>query len=157
MIVVSDTSPLQYLILIKRVELLPTLYGTVFTPPVVIQELSHPHAPPLVRNWAATPPSWLKVQAPQTLLVTTEIDPGEAAAIALAQELGVADILVDDRDAVNYALQHGLDVTGTLGVLILAKNRGLIALREAFRDLQETNFRCSPGLYAEALQKHEPA
>jgi predicted nucleic acid-binding protein len=56
---------------------------------------------------------------------------------------------------VQLALQEGLDVTGTLGVLILAKHRGLISLRESLRALEQTNFRRSATLFAQVLGKHE--
>lgn len=56
-----------------------------------------------------------------------------------------------------FALREGLDVTGTLGVLILAKHRGLISQRESLQALEQTNFRRSATLFAQVLQKHEPA
>ena len=59
MLVVSDTSPLNYLILIKSVDVLPSLYGRVAAPRMVLRELLDPEAPPPVRDWAARPPSWL--------------------------------------------------------------------------------------------------
>jgi len=49
MIVVSDNSPLQYLILIECIDALPALYGQVLTAPQVIDELSHVETPDVVR------------------------------------------------------------------------------------------------------------
>jgi len=157
MIVVSDTSPLHYLILIDQVQLLPTLYGAVYAPPVVIEELLRPQTPLQVRNWTSSLPDWLVVQTPSFIPATEEIDRGEAEAIALAKELAADTILMDDRDGVQFALREGLDVTGTLGVLILAKHRGLISLRESLHALEQTNFRRSATLFAKVLHKHEPA
>ena len=57
MIVVSDTSPLNYLVLIERVHVLPTLFGRVVAPVAVIAELGHPATPTVVRAWAADPPA----------------------------------------------------------------------------------------------------
>ena len=56
MIVVSDTTPLNYLILVDSVHVLPALFGRVYAPSAVITELSHRKTPEAVRNWAASPP-----------------------------------------------------------------------------------------------------
>ena len=60
-LVVSDTTPLNYLILIGHVEVLPRLFGTLLVPPAVIQEMHHPKTPPEVAAWARHLPSWLEV------------------------------------------------------------------------------------------------
>jgi predicted nucleic acid-binding protein len=65
MIVVSDSSPLNILIRIGCVEVLPKLFGAVVIPPAVAAELSHPATPESIRKWLATPPVWLRVQAPE--------------------------------------------------------------------------------------------
>ena len=64
MIVVSDTSPLHYLILLEVVDALPNLFGQVHAPPMVIQELKHARAPETVRQWVLSPPEWLRISAP---------------------------------------------------------------------------------------------
>ena len=63
-VVVSDTTPLHYLILIGADSVLGKLYGQVFVPPAVMQELSHPAAPPENAAWIKSPPVWLLVQTP---------------------------------------------------------------------------------------------
>jgi predicted nucleic acid-binding protein len=62
MIVVADTSPLNYLILLDQAEILPRFYGLVLAPSAVLNELRHPDAPTIVRSWAVSPPSWLEVR-----------------------------------------------------------------------------------------------
>jgi len=57
MIVVSDTTPLNYLILIEAIDLLPALFDIVYAPPAVIRELSHPRSSEAVRLWANLPPT----------------------------------------------------------------------------------------------------
>jgi len=64
MIVVCDTSPLNYLILVGAEGVLPVLFETVIAPPAVIREMRHAKAPEQVRRWAAAPPAWLEVRAP---------------------------------------------------------------------------------------------
>jgi predicted nucleic acid-binding protein len=87
MVVIADTSPLNYLILIGEVELLPGLYRRVLIPQAVIDELRHADAPPLVRRFATAPPHWLEeVDVDKAdLLVAAEampdLDAGELAAI----------------------------------------------------------------------------
>ncbi|MBE9124956.1 MULTISPECIES: hypothetical protein [unclassified Coleofasciculus] len=62
MIVVSDTSPICYLLLIGEIELLPQLYGQVLIPRIVQQELSNARSPVSVQNWSNCLPEWLVVQ-----------------------------------------------------------------------------------------------
>lgn len=64
MVVVADTSPINYLVLIDRIGILPQLYTRILIPTAVLEELKHPVAPEPVRDWAAHPPSWLDVLPP---------------------------------------------------------------------------------------------
>ena len=64
MIVIADTSPIDYLILIGEIELLPALYGRVLIPPSVREELGRLRAPQAVRIWIGDPPDWLEVRKP---------------------------------------------------------------------------------------------
>jgi len=59
MIVVADTTPIRYLVVIEREHLLPALYGGVLIPPAVAAELDHESSPDVVRAWLARPPNWL--------------------------------------------------------------------------------------------------
>jgi len=59
--IVSDTTPLNYLVLVDAVEILPRLYGRVLIPPAVKDELSRAGAPETVRKWIADYPSWLEI------------------------------------------------------------------------------------------------
>jgi len=70
MLVVADTSPLNYLVLMQQDTLLPTLYERVMIPPAVREELQRPRTPQAVRQWVAHPPAWLTVQPPQQSLST---------------------------------------------------------------------------------------
>jgi len=60
LIVIADTTPLHYLILIEHADALHTLYGRVIIPESVVRELRHPSAPAPVRGWMMKPPTWLK-------------------------------------------------------------------------------------------------
>ena len=62
MIVIADTTPLNYLVLIGQAELLPRLFGRVLIPPAVWTELNDPETPKAVKTWLTDPPAWLQVQ-----------------------------------------------------------------------------------------------
>jgi predicted nucleic acid-binding protein len=78
MIVIADTSPLHYLVLLEHTEVLQHLYGRVIIPRAVVRELQAERTPPGVRQWIANPPSWLEVREitvpPDPALA--ELDPG---------------------------------------------------------------------------------
>ena len=86
--IVSDTTPLNYLVLIDAVELLPRLYQRVLIPPAVRDELTRPKTPETVRRWMAQPPSWLEVVTPALPPdpALSHLADGETQAIALALE-----------------------------------------------------------------------
>ena len=126
MIVVSDNSPLQYLILIDCIDALPARYGQVLTTPQVIEELSHAETPDVVRMWAQSVPTWLKIESPLKVDFLDTIDVGEASAISLAQERQADLVLIDERAGSETARRVGIQVVGTLGVLIEAGLEGLI-------------------------------
>jgi predicted nucleic acid-binding protein len=66
MIVVADTSPINYLVLIEEIDVLTKMYGTVVIPRMVCEELLRPSGPETVRAWISQPPNWLEVRAPLT-------------------------------------------------------------------------------------------
>src|SRR5438046_709045 len=109
MIVVSDTTPLNYLVLINAAEVLPKLFEQVYVPTSVLRELSHARTPEAVRVWSQSPPHWLKVADPSVRLSSTaSLDIGEADAISLAKERGIFNILIDEYLGRKIALSEGL-------------------------------------------------
>ena len=68
MLVVADTSPLNYLIWVELAFILPELYGKVIIPPEVHTELLAADAPLTVRVWANALPDWIEVQTPEASL-----------------------------------------------------------------------------------------
>ena len=79
------------------------------------------------------------------------MDSGERAAIFLAESIRADLLLIDDRAGALLAQRRGIAVTGTLGVLDLASQAGLLHLRDAFARLQKTNFRYPPSLLEKLL------
>ena len=85
-VVVADTGPLHYLVLIREIDLLPRLFDTVFVPVEVCAELLQDQTPATVRAWATHPPSWITVsQTPANHDAALQtLDDGERAAILLS-------------------------------------------------------------------------
>ncbi|CAG0971182.1 hypothetical protein PHYC_01257 [Phycisphaerales bacterium] len=154
MIVVSDSSPLNILVRIGLIGVLPDLFGEVFVPPAVAGELSHAATPVPVREWLAGNPTWLRIKAPARIDPTIEFDdPGEREAISLAMELHADFLLADDRKARRAAVERGLAVTGAIGVLETAAARNLLDLSDAFRRLRATDFLVAPSILEEAIRR----
>src|SRR5712691_11655564 len=116
MVVVADTSPVNYLVLIDQIEILPRLYTRILIPPAVLAELKHPVAPSPVRGWVAHPPAWLEVLTPKSSIIVEQLDFGEREAIALATEMHVEVLLMDEQAGRQEAARRGLRVAGTLSV-----------------------------------------
>lgn len=153
MIVVSDTSPICYLLLINQIEILQTLYRVVTIPQVVASELSASASPPMVKNWIAQPPKWLQIQSieiSQTIELTT-LDPGERAAILLAERLEADLVILDDKAARQIAVERGLKIVGLLGIIKDAARSGLLDLGRTFEQLQEVGFWVAPSLLERLL------
>jgi predicted nucleic acid-binding protein len=137
MIVVADTSPLNYLVQIDSDQLLHSLYGRVLVPPAVVQELGHSGAPASVQAWALHLPSWIDVSkaSSQPDQALAALDLGEREAIQLALERHADLLLIDERKGRLEAHRRGLSTTGTLGVLAAGGELGLIDAEAEYRRL----------------------
>jgi len=155
MIVIADTSPINYLILIGEIEVLPQLYGRVLVPPAVYDELKRPRAPETVLSWMAVSPSWLEIRAPGKPLDAQleNLDAGERDAILLAEELGADQLIVDEVRGRRAARRRQIPYTGTLGVLSAGAQRGLLDLRSAVNRLRQTSFHISPEILEHLIEK----
>jgi predicted nucleic acid-binding protein len=151
MIVVADSSPLVVLINIGHVDVLPALFQHIVIPPEVASELSSPKRPQPVRDWIASPPSWLEVRAPSSVEQIPGLHAGESAAIVLAREIQADRILIDEEKGRKEATQRHLQVIGTVGVLEAAAERCLVDLEQTFDRVKQTNFWVSPKFLNERL------
>ena len=153
MIVVSDTSPLCYLILLGQIEVLPTLYQNVLIPQAVAAELRAAASPPEVRAWITHPPSWLQVQSVELSqsMPAKNLDLGEREAIAIAEQLSADLIILDDKAARQFASNKGLKVIGLLGILKESVNAKLLDLEVTFEQLRSAGFWVSPQLLKQLL------
>jgi predicted nucleic acid-binding protein len=141
MTVVTDSSPLHYLIVIGAVDVLPSLYGSVLVPQSVARELHHSRAPEPVRAWIPQPPSWCEVRKDAPFDPTLEwLGKGERAAISLALSVHAERLLIDEWEGRLEAERRRLRVTGTLGILAEAHSANLLNFDEAVYRLRDTNF-----------------
>lgn len=153
MIIVSDTTPLNYLILINQVHILHELYDSVLIPQSVFDEMQRAETPAEVRAWIADRPQWLEIRPAQASDPSLKLGAGESEAISLALELHADALLLDDRKARQEAQKRGLTVTGTLAVLATAARRDLVDLPTAITQLQKTTFRAPATLIQSLLDQ----
>ncbi|MFP5270029.1 DUF3368 domain-containing protein [Coleofasciculus sp.] len=158
MIVVSDTSPLSGLAIVGYLGLLEQLYGRVLIPSGVWHELQRGgEDDPRITDVLGL--DWIEVRQPtnqqlvNVLQTERHLDRGESEAIALALEVNAEELLIDERLGRRQAIDLGLSITGLLGILLVAKRRGLITQIKPIMDnlISEANFRISPNLYREVL------
>lgn len=158
MIVIADTGPINYLILIQEIQILPVLYGQILVPASVCDELKHPRAADAVRTWMNQPPAWLEVRTPANVpdpeLAGAHLDAGERDAILLAEELGADQLIIDEVRGRRVAQHRHLPVTGTLGVLKVGAQGGLLDLKTAVARLRQTSFHVAQDVLDRLLDDH---
>jgi predicted nucleic acid-binding protein len=156
MIVIADTSPINYLILIGEIDVLEVLFDHVLIPSAVHAELRHPRTPHDVRSWIARPPAWLEIRTPSRTADASlaRLDAGEREAILLAEEFGAEQIIIDETLARKEARRRQIPLTGTVGVLITAANMGMLNLNDALNRLRQTNFHISQSILDQIVQGH---
>lgn len=156
--IVADASPLIFLGRLGCLGLLPELFGEVLVPEAVaLEATSGPGRP-----GAAAARLALHDQGFQTVVcppsaaldeLTTLVDAGEAAAIAVALDRDARGILIDDRAGRSVATSRGLAPVGTLGVLVQARRAGLVGeLEPVLDELERAGFRMSAALRAAVLR-----
>jgi predicted nucleic acid-binding protein len=155
--VVSNTSPLSNLAAIDKIDLLQQIYPQILIPPTVHTELIRfPKIQPEIDTCLKS--GFLDIRQPtNTKLIQTlnqPLDLGEAEAIALAVEIKADRLLIDESLGRGIAEAYTLKIRGILGILVNAKEQGLLtAVKPLLDDLIETaGFRVSNGLYERILQ-----
>jgi len=144
-IVISDTSTLILFHKIEHLSLLKKVYGELTTTPEIAEEFGEEL------------PKWIKVESVSDKkyqnFLETQVDLGEASAIALAKEFDNNTLLLlDDLKARKLALKLNLKITGTLGIIHKAKQMGIIGKVKPLIDLLlETDFRISNRIVEEIL------
>ncbi len=144
-VVISDTSTLIIFQKIEEFDLLNKVYGDLLTTPEIAEE------------YGEELPDWIKIKAASDKkyqeFVETQVDRGEASAIALAKEYENVLLILDDLRARKLANRLNLKVTGALGIIVKAKQKGLVEKVKPLLDkLLLTNFRVSEKIIEEVLR-----
>lgn len=152
--VVVNTSPLAALDRIGRLDVLPKLFTEVIRPQSVVDELQaggkiHGGSSALYSS------AWLKtVEDPPEMILRKELGAGETAVIAIASRIQAELVILDDLAARNVAVELGLNITGTLGVLLAAHQKGILSdIEQAVFALTESGFRVSDKMIRSVLNR----
>jgi hypothetical protein len=125
--VVSNTTPILALLKIAKLEILKELYGHIFIPQEVFNEIEAGKGNEFYMDLSKI--EWItieKIQDEKSLSYFLDLDKGEAEAIVLAAEIGAGLIILDETLGRFHAKHAGLVVTGILGILLKAKQLGYI-------------------------------
>ena len=145
-LVIADASPLIGLDRAGHLDLLPAVFPDLVAPPAVVAEFGRR-------------PEWLDERNVENvsqvaLLRALRFGVGESEALALAMENQGVTVLLDEKRARRFAAERGVVVVGTAGVVLRARERGLVpAARSVLDDLRATGFRLSDGLYHAVLKR----
>lgn len=147
-IVIADTSCLIVLSKINELDLLHRLYGKIITTLEVAKEFDEPL------------PTWITLNVISDKhvqqLLELQVDVGEASAIALALETDDCTIILDDFKARKLADKLGLKITGTIGIIVKAKLKGVIpSIKPYLEKIRNTNFHLSAEIELQALKLAE--
>lgn len=153
MIIVSDTTPLRYLIEIGEAQVLEALFGKVIIPEKVAEELQRPKTPQQIKDWMQARPVWLEVRKADLSLFSPQkkIDDGEREAFALAIELKADAVLLDDKSALPEAKRLNLQTIALFTLLERAAARDLLDLPLAVDAIRKTTFRLPPETDIQAM------
>jgi len=153
-VVVSNTTPIITLSLIGKLHLMKDLYGEILIPPAVYAEIlvGGTRRIGIAELQAA---EWIRVQPlvdARRALLLPDLDLGEAEAITLAMDVNADLLVIDERLGRRHAQRVGLLLTGSLGILLKAKELGKLSqIGPLIEDLRAKGIRLSDGLVKQAL------
>jgi predicted nucleic acid-binding protein len=142
--IISDTSCFIVLSKIGQLNILQQLFGNVITTPEIADEFGE------------RLPNWVEIivvkDKHKQQLFEVQIDRGESSAMALSLEMENSLLIIDDYKARKLAKTLNISYTGTIGIIILAKHKGIISsIKPILEKIKETNFRISAELELQAL------
>jgi predicted nucleic acid-binding protein len=144
--IISDTSCFIILTNIGELELLHKVYGEIITTIEIATE------------YGETLPDWVEIKkvtdTHKQQLLELQIDKGESSAIALALEMPESTVILDDYKARKIASRLGINYTGTIGIIIKAKLKGIIpSIKPILEKIKHTDFRLSIEIELQALKE----
>jgi hypothetical protein len=153
MLVIADTSALVALAVCQRLHLLDVLFDEVRVPPAVHRECTVPGKPGADALGEYLRDKVADVALSEFVIAVTGLGQGELEAMALYRKLSADGLLVDDQRARKVARFNGMRVIGSVGVMLTARERGLIqALRPLLESIRRSGIHISDALVTEALR-----
>jgi predicted nucleic acid-binding protein len=153
MLVVGDTSALVALAACDALSLLDHVFQDVRVPPAVLRECTVPGKPEAERLKAYLGVRIIDIDLQEFIIAVAGLGQGELEAMALYKRLHADRLLVDDHRARKVAVLNGIEVVGSLGVLLQAKRSGVIpAIRPLVIAIQAAGVYYGEQLVGEALR-----
>jgi predicted nucleic acid-binding protein len=160
--IASNATPLIYLAKTGKLDLLKKTFGVVFIPQEVKIEVVDKGKQLDQKDAyiieAAITEGWLKVQNTKPIKIPIKLEQGENATLALAKNLGLKEVLIDEVSARTAARLMNLKPRGTIYVLLKALEKSEVELNEFLETLNsliEQGFRLKEEVYLEAVKKQE--
>ena len=149
--VIVNSTPLISLIALDKLDILRDLYSEIIIPTAVYDEIS------VKDNFTLSQHDWIKIKEITNEVAkgafTAALHEGEVEVLILAKEISADLVIIDDGLARKHAKYLGIKLTGTIGVLLKAKEKGIIKYLKPYLDkLIENNFYISENIYNEILK-----
>ena len=146
--VISNTTPILSLLKINKLDLLKELYEKVTIPFAVFQEIENGKEKQYYQDLTLL--SWIEIaeiKNPESRAYFTDLDSGEAEVLILAKEQNADLVIMDEIMGRRFAKQLEFNLTGTIGILLKAKEKGLInSVSELLTELKEKGTWLNPKL-----------
>ncbi len=151
--VITNTTPILSLLKIDKLNILKEIYGEIIVPNAVYQEIEKGKYKSYYQDLKSI--DWIKIKHiknTDSLSFFVDLDKGEAEVLILAKEQKADLVILDEIMGRRYAKRLGLKLTGTLGILLKAKEKGIInSLRELLTELTEKGTWLNPKLIKKVI------
>ena len=151
---ISNTTPILSLLKINKIDLLKELYGEITIPNGVYEEIEKGKEKPYYKDLALI--DWIKIEHiknKDSMAFFIDLDDGEAEVLILAKEQNAELVILDEIMGRRYAKRLEFNLTGTIGILLKAKEKGLMkSLRVLLTELVEKGTWLNPKLISKAIE-----
>ncbi len=152
--IISNTTPILSLLKIDKLNLLKELYGIVIVPFAVYQEIEEGKEKPYYQDLTSL--DWIEIRNiknPDSREYLIDLDDGEAEVLVLAKEINADLVILDEIMGRRYAKRFEINLTGTIGILLKAKENGLItSIKNLMSELVEKGTWLNPKLISKAIK-----
>ncbi len=152
--IISNTTPILSLLKIDKLDLLKELYGIVIVPFAVYQEIEEGKEKPYYQDLTSL--DWIEIRNiknPNSREYLIDLDDGEAEVLVLAKEINADLVILDEIMGRRYAKRFEINLTGTIGILLKAKESGLItSIKNLMSELVEKGTWLNPRLISKAIK-----